>query len=114
LQKLTRNEELEDDKGKRLPAKRVFAMVIRYLKDDLLKETEKKLTEELKEEEIQWVLTVPAIWTPPAKQFMRECAIEVNKFLFLKKSVFLFNLTSKLKNKVVFSLFRVIAFYTFF
>ncbi|XP_060606844.1 heat shock 70 kDa protein 12A-like [Ruditapes philippinarum] len=74
--KLTRNEELEDDKGKRLPAKRVFAMVIRYLKDDLLKETEKKLTVELKEEEIQWVLTVPAIWTPPAKQFMRECAIE--------------------------------------
>ncbi|XP_060559105.1 heat shock 70 kDa protein 12A-like [Ruditapes philippinarum] len=73
---LTRNEELEDDKGKRLPAKRVFAMVIRYLKDDLLKESEKKLAGGLEEEEIQWVLTVPAIWTPPAKQFMRECVIE--------------------------------------
>ncbi|XP_060606845.1 heat shock 70 kDa protein 12A-like [Ruditapes philippinarum] len=73
---LTRNEELEDDNGKRLPAKRVFSLVIRYLKDDLLKESEKKLAGGLKEEEIQWVLTVPAIWTPPAKQFMRECAIE--------------------------------------
>jgi hypothetical protein len=54
-------------------------MVIRYLKDDLLKESEKKLTGIVKEEEIQWVLTVPAIWTPPAKQFMRECAVEVNR-----------------------------------
>jgi hypothetical protein len=84
LQNLTRNEELEDDKGKLLPARRVFAMVIRYLKDDLLKESGKKLAAGLNEEEIQWVLTVPAIWTPPAKQFMRECAIEVNTFPLLK------------------------------
>ena len=28
--------------------------------------------------DIQWVLTVPAIWTPRAKQFMREAAYEVN------------------------------------
>ena len=27
--------------------------------------------------DIQWVLTVPAIWTPRAKQFMREAAYEV-------------------------------------
>jgi hypothetical protein len=80
LQKLLRNEELEDDKGKRLPTKRVFALVIRYLKDDLLKDSEKQLAGGLEEEEIQWVLTVPAIWTPLAKQFMRECAIEVPSF----------------------------------
>ena len=28
-------------------------------------------------DDIQWVLTVPAIWTPKAKQFMREAAYEV-------------------------------------
>ena len=27
--------------------------------------------------DIQWVLTVPAIWRPAAKQFMREAAYEV-------------------------------------
>ena len=27
--------------------------------------------------DIQWVLTVPAIWSPAAKQFMREAAYEV-------------------------------------
>ena len=29
-------------------------------------------------DDIQWVLTVPAIWTPKAKQFMREAAYEVS------------------------------------
>ena len=33
--------------------------------------------EEFKVEDIQWVLTVPAIWTPKAKQFMRNAAYEV-------------------------------------
>ena len=26
---------------------------------------------------IQWIITVPAIWTPAAKQFMRKIAVEV-------------------------------------
>ena len=29
-------------------------------------------------DEIRWVITVPAIWRPQAKQFMREAAYEVN------------------------------------
>lgn len=33
--------------------------------------------EHFKADDIQWVLTVPAIWTPSAKQFMRESAYEV-------------------------------------
>ena len=33
--------------------------------------------EQFKTDDIQWVLTVPAIWTPRAKQFMREAAYEV-------------------------------------
>ena len=31
--------------------------------------------------DIQWVLTVPAIWNDPAKQFMREAAQKVKKYL---------------------------------
>jgi len=30
------------------------------------------------DELIAWVITIPAIWNEPAKQFMREAAIEVN------------------------------------
>lgn len=32
---------------------------------------------ELEDWDIRWVLTVPAIWTAPAKQFMREAAQKV-------------------------------------
>lgn len=31
----------------------------------------------VKKTEITWVLTVPAIWSDPAKQFMREAAVKV-------------------------------------
>ena len=31
----------------------------------------------VKEENIRWVLTVPAIWSDPAKQFMTEAAAPV-------------------------------------
>ena len=35
-------------------------------------------------EDIRWVITVPAIWRQPAKQFMRQAAYEVgvHKFLY--------------------------------
>lgn len=75
-QNLNRTTVLEDDKGKKLPAIRVFAMVIRYLKKDLIEEAGKKVLSMLEDDEIQWVLTVPAIWDIRAKQFMRECAVK--------------------------------------
>ncbi|KAL3885507.1 hypothetical protein ACJMK2_025560 [Sinanodonta woodiana] len=58
---LERELNIEDATGKELSAKTVFSMVIKYLKDDLLKEC---------------ILTVPAIWNDSAKQFMREAALE--------------------------------------
>jgi hypothetical protein len=34
---------------------------------------------QLQDEDIHWVLTVPAIWDEVAKKFMRKSAEEVNK-----------------------------------
>ena len=34
-------------------------------------------------QDITWVLTVPAIWTDSAKQFMREAAVQVCKAALL-------------------------------
>ncbi|KAK3578318.1 hypothetical protein CHS0354_004228 [Potamilus streckersoni] len=74
---LDRNIDLEDETQKSLPAKTVFSLTIRYLKEDMLKNSKDKLSSgHLIEDEITWVLTVPAIWTDAAKQFMREAAIE--------------------------------------
>ena len=81
LQKLTRKLLLEDETGKQLPAITVFSLAIAYLKDDLLQECKKQITDGcLLEGDIDWVLTVPSIWSPTAKQFMREAALEVNTF----------------------------------
>ena len=32
--------------------------------------------------DVQWVVTVPAIWEPTAKEFMREAAYKVRRRLF--------------------------------
>ena len=67
---------LEDITGRTLPAIDVFSMSIKALKDHLLAELEKQGTG-LKADEIKWVLTVPAIWSDSAKQFMRASAEKV-------------------------------------
>ncbi|KAJ7353745.1 hypothetical protein OS493_032615 [Desmophyllum pertusum] len=63
--------------GKRIKAKTVFAHSIKFMKDEAIKLISDETGDQhFKAEDIQWVLTVPAIWTPGAKQFMREAAYE--------------------------------------
>ncbi|XP_060607561.1 heat shock 70 kDa protein 12A-like [Ruditapes philippinarum] len=71
-----RNLMLEDASGrKKLLAKTVFSLSIKYLKDDLIKLSESRIAGGgLQDKDIHWVLTVPAIWNDAAKQFMREAA----------------------------------------
>jgi len=52
----------------------------RYLKDDLVTEVQKQLTDGNIFNDIRWVLTVPAIWKDNAKQFMREAANRVHVY----------------------------------
>ncbi|XP_053376192.1 heat shock 70 kDa protein 12A-like [Mercenaria mercenaria] len=74
-QGIERSATLEDESGKKLPAVTVFSLSIDYLKNDVLKYLGMKIGESrLNVEDIQWVLTVPAIWNDAAKQFMREAA----------------------------------------
>lgn len=61
-----------------MQAKTVFAHSIKFLGDEAIGAIRQQTEDDLKLEEIQWVLTVPAIWTPRAKQFMREAAYEVH------------------------------------
>lgn len=59
-----------------MKAKDVFAAGIEYLKNHAL-ELLKTRGHEVDDWDIQWVLTVPAIWSDAAKQFMREAAQRV-------------------------------------
>lgn len=70
---LKRQFALEAENGKQMDAMKVFSEMINFFKNHLIKECEHKQTE-VRESDIQFVITVPAIWTDPAKQFMREAA----------------------------------------
>ncbi|VDI59190.1 Hypothetical predicted protein [Mytilus galloprovincialis] len=64
---------LEDVTGKSVSAINVFALSIKALVDHLLELLEKRGTG-MSRDDVRWVLTLPAIWTDSAKQFMRKAA----------------------------------------
>ncbi|KAK3605681.1 hypothetical protein CHS0354_013478 [Potamilus streckersoni] len=75
---LKRTSMIEDETGKKCLALNVFALSIKCLKIHLMEMLKKQETG-VEEEDIFWVLTVPAIWNDAAKQFMREAAKKVKK-----------------------------------
>ena len=66
---------IEAANGKKLPALDVFAKSLIYLKQEITGWLDKQIALPIRQ--IQWILTVPAIWSPGAKQMMREAAIQV-------------------------------------
>ena len=57
----------------------MFAHSVKFLMDEAVNFIRLETRDDgFKADDIMWVLTVPAIWTPRAKQFMREAAYEVN------------------------------------
>ena len=69
---------IKDITGKKeVKAMEVFKHAIKYFRDLMLSTIDKKGLG-VKEANIRWVLTVPAIWSDPAKQFMIEAADKVS------------------------------------
>ena len=76
-QVVTRDLSIQDIDGKSVNALRVFAECIQFLRGhfiDCLNARNLGITEK----DICYVVTVPAIWSDAAKQFMKEAAIKVN------------------------------------
>ncbi|KAL4221970.1 hypothetical protein ACF0H5_018018 [Mactra antiquata] len=71
---LRRDSVLRDIDGKQMPALTIFTMAINYMRKQLLHDLLKR-DARVTVDDISWVLTVPAIWSDAAKQFMREAAI---------------------------------------
>ncbi|XP_061185466.1 heat shock 70 kDa protein 12A-like [Saccostrea echinata] len=67
--------EIHDVTGKALPAISVFSSSIKFLTDHLF-QTLGDRGHPMETSQILFVLTVPAIWTESAKQFMREAAVQ--------------------------------------
>ncbi|ERE69761.1 heat shock protein 12B [Cricetulus griseus] len=71
---LTLKTQLEAVNGKQMLALEVFAHALRFFKEHALQELREQSPGVLEKDTVRWVLTVPAIWKQPAKQFMREAA----------------------------------------
>ncbi|XP_076117725.1 heat shock 70 kDa protein 12B-like isoform X2 [Mytilus galloprovincialis] len=66
---------IRDISGKEMLAIDMFALVLGYLRNHLMQRLQNRDTDNILDENtIQWVLTVPAIWSEKAKQFMRYAA----------------------------------------
>lgn len=75
--KTLRNDTvLVDDEGHAMQAKDIFGHSIKYMKKRLLDDLQAR-GNMIRDENIMWVVTIPAIWNDSAKQFMREAAIMV-------------------------------------
>ncbi|XP_009933295.2 heat shock 70 kDa protein 12B-like [Opisthocomus hoazin] len=75
--KVTSGMELKASNGKMLPALTVFTESLRYLKEHALNTIQEASFQTIcGPEEITWVITVPAIWSAAARQFMRLAAKE--------------------------------------
>ena len=79
LQTLNTRTSIKAANGQSVEAKIVFARSIKFLKEEALKVICTNTGDAyFSASDVQWVLTVPAIWTPRAKQFMREAAYAVS------------------------------------
>jgi hypothetical protein len=67
---------MKEINDKEISAKLVIQLAIKYLRDHLL-QSFKERNIGIKPDDIEWVLTVPAIWNDACKQFMRDAAIGV-------------------------------------
>ncbi|XP_061084904.1 heat shock 70 kDa protein 12A isoform X2 [Conger conger] len=71
---LSIDTDLHAANGKRVKALDIFAYALGFFKDQALKELSDQVGTEFDNADVRWVITVPAIWKQPAKQFMREAA----------------------------------------
>ncbi|KAM8852813.1 heat shock 70 kDa protein 12A isoform 4-T4 [Synchiropus picturatus] len=71
---LSIDTDLQAANGKRVKALDIFAYALAFFKEQALKELSDQTGREFDNNDVRWVITVPAIWKMPAKQFMREAA----------------------------------------
>ncbi|KAF3827950.1 hypothetical protein GH733_001185 [Mirounga leonina] len=73
---LTMDTDLTAANGKKIKALEIFAYALQYFKEQALKELSDQAGSEFENSDVRWVITVPAIWKQPAKQFMRQAAYQ--------------------------------------
>lgn len=78
IQRVHRKTQCVDISGRSVDAASVFTHSIWYLKKHMLEALNESHAFEITIADIDFVITVPAIWDDTAKMFMREAAIKVS------------------------------------
>ena len=63
--------------GRHFSALKIFTFALSYFRDHVIRELSDQSGIKILNEDIRWVVCVPAIWKAPAKQFMRQAAYKV-------------------------------------
>jgi len=79
LQNLNKETTLKASNGRSYPALTVFAHALRFFYEHALQELSDQSATTIVNDDIRWIITVPAIWKAPAKQFMRLAAYQVHE-----------------------------------
>ena len=64
--------------GRTFPVGTVFAHVFRYFRDKAIEECKLFSKTDLTQDDVKWVITVPAMLSDVGRQMMREAAYEVS------------------------------------
>ena len=72
--------------GKKVSLIKVFELSLRHIKEEAMKWLRKNFDNPGRK--IQWIITVPAIWSPAAKQTMRRAATGVRQHSTLSTRIY--------------------------
>jgi len=72
--KLSRNTKLKDENNKKVKAMKFFVISFKALEKEILQKLNQSKAGEITTKDVLWIITIPAIWTDEARQFMSEAA----------------------------------------
>ncbi|XP_062584704.1 uncharacterized protein LOC134246362 isoform X2 [Saccostrea cucullata] len=73
---LSKDTLLKASNGRLFPAMNVFSLALKFFRDHALQELSDQSGMKILNEDVRWVISVPAIWRASAKQFIRQAAYE--------------------------------------
>ena len=76
-QALNRSTAIAATNGATVPAVTVFSHALRHFMQQALREISDQSMTPISNDDVRWVITVPAIWSAAAKQLMRQAAYDV-------------------------------------
>ena len=74
--KISIRSELTAVNGKTMASELVFIAAFKHIQKEAKRFLKKKKIKNIKDNEIQWIITVPAIWNDEAKNLMKQWAIK--------------------------------------